>query len=83
MQKVCVNAQIIGTGNGNPSSHTPDKSLVREAFNGLALAIVQSKAGYHTAQSVTVSASSPGLTSGRISINLVRPLDPEILKTHL
>ena len=33
-------ARIIGTGNGNPASHTPDKSLVREAFNGLVLAVV-------------------------------------------
>jgi len=35
--------QIIGTGNGNPSSHEPDKATQRMAFNGYCLVLVQSK----------------------------------------
>jgi beta-galactosidase len=33
--------RIIGTGNGNPSSHEPDKASQRMAFNGYCLVIVQ------------------------------------------
>lgn len=77
-------AQIIGTGNGNPSSHTPDKSLIREAFNGLALAVVQSVAGAAppspsaTVRSVTVTVSSPGLDGGSVDIGLLPVSDPGI-----
>jgi len=35
--------EIIGTGNGNPSSHEPDKASQRMAFNGYCLVLVQSK----------------------------------------
>ena len=42
---VGAGAEIIGTGNGDPQSHTPDKSLTREAFRGLVLAVVQSTPG--------------------------------------
>ncbi|HEY5368147.1 MAG TPA: beta-galactosidase GalA [Hanamia sp.] len=34
--------KIIGTGNGNPSSHEPDKASQRKAFNGYCLVLVQS-----------------------------------------
>jgi beta-galactosidase len=33
--------RIIGTGNGNPSSHEPDKASQRMAFNGYCLVLVQ------------------------------------------
>ncbi|MNV91465.1 hypothetical protein D3C71_1859580 [compost metagenome] len=33
--------KIIGVGNGDPSSHEPDKANRRRAFNGHCLAIVQ------------------------------------------
>ena len=67
-------ADIIGTGNGNPASHTPDKALTREAFRGLVLAVVQSKAESAAGTSVTVSASSPGLTSSSVVLQLL-PVD--------
>jgi len=35
--------QIIGTGNGNPSSHEPDKASQRMAFNGYCMVLVQSE----------------------------------------
>ena len=34
--------RIIGTGNGNPSSHEPDKASQRMAFNGYCMVLVQS-----------------------------------------
>jgi beta-galactosidase len=34
--------RIIGTGNGDPSSHEPDKASQRMAFNGYCLVLVQS-----------------------------------------
>ncbi|MEP7111401.1 MAG: beta-galactosidase GalA [Ferruginibacter sp.] len=33
--------KIIGTGNGNPSSHEPDKASQRKAFNGYCVVLVQ------------------------------------------
>jgi beta-galactosidase len=35
--------KIIGTGNGNPTSHEPDKASQRMAFNGYCLVLVQSE----------------------------------------
>ncbi len=35
--------KIIDTGNGNPSSHEPDKASQRLAFNGYCLVLVQSE----------------------------------------
>ena len=35
--------KIIGTGNGNPSNHEPDKANQRMAFNGYCLVLVQSE----------------------------------------
>jgi beta-galactosidase len=35
--------KIIGTGNGNPTSHEPDKAHQRMAFNGYCLVLVQSE----------------------------------------
>lgn len=64
-------ADIIGTGNGNPASHTPDKSLTRESFRGLVLAVVQSKAESAAGTSVTISASSPGLTGSSVVLELL------------
>jgi beta-galactosidase len=36
---------LIGVGNGDPTSHEPDKAFERSAFNGLCMAIVQSRRG--------------------------------------
>lgn len=69
-------AEIIGTGNGNPASHTPDKALTREAFRGLVLAVVQSEAESAAGTSVTISASSRGLTSSSVVLELV-PADTD------
>jgi beta-galactosidase len=57
--------QIIGVGNGDPSSHEPDKATKRKVFNGLAQVIVQSK---KTAAAIKVSATAAGLSSATVTI---------------
>jgi len=52
-------AKLIGVGNGNPTSHEPDKANKRQAFGGLCMGIVQSS---KQAGSVHVEVTSPGLT---------------------
>jgi beta-galactosidase len=57
--------KLIGVGNGDPSSHEPDKANTRSAFNGLAQAIVQtaSKGG-----KISLKAESPGLKAASITL---------------
>ena len=50
---------VIGVGNGDPSCHEPDRATERSAFNGLCMAIVQSKRGQ--AGTIAVTVSSAGL----------------------
>jgi len=50
--------KLIGVGNGDPSSHEPDKAHQRHAFNGLCVAIIQSQ---KTAGEIKLRASSAGL----------------------
>lgn len=63
------NAKIIGVGNGDPSSHEPDKCLdgnwQRKLFNGKCQVIVQSgnKAGF-----IKFTATSAGLWKGSTDI---------------
>ncbi|MGD0050055.1 MAG: beta-galactosidase GalA [Bryobacteraceae bacterium] len=57
---------MIGVGNGDPTSHESDKGSSRKAFSGLCMAIVQSS---KTAGSITVEASSPGLTPASATIS--------------
>jgi beta-galactosidase len=61
-------AEVIGVGNGNPTSHEPDKALYRKTFNGLAQAIVQIKRGASGA--VTITARSEGLVSGKVTLKV-------------
>ncbi len=59
--------KIIGTGNGNPSSHEPDKASQRMAFNGYCLIVVQAnkKAG-----KISLKASSETLKSDEVVISV-------------
>ncbi len=61
---------IIGVGNGNPSSHEPDKTnqWQRQVFNGLAQVIVQST--NQPGSIVLTASSSSGLTSTNITITV-------------
>jgi beta-galactosidase len=57
--------KIIGTGNGNPSSHEPDKASKRRAFNGLCMVIVQS---LKQAGELRLVAESAGLANASVVI---------------
>jgi len=57
--------QIIGVGNGDPSSHEPDKALQRRAFNGFAQVIVQAARQQGT---IELTVSSPTLSSDNLKI---------------
>jgi beta-galactosidase len=56
---------LIGVGNGDPTSHESDKGTSRKAFSGLCMAIVQSK---KDSGSITVEAASPGLAAATVTI---------------
>ena len=53
--------RLIGVDNGDPASHDDYRSSRHKAFNGLALAIVQSTA---KAGQIRVTATCPGLKPG-------------------
>jgi beta-galactosidase len=57
---------VIGVGNGDPSCHEADRASERSAFNGLCMAIVQSKRG--EAGALTITVSSPGLESATVTV---------------
>jgi hypothetical protein len=62
---------IIGVGNGNPSSHEADQASQRMVFNGLAEIIVQST---NQPGSITLTATSTGLTSTNVTITAASSL---------
>ena len=53
-----------GSDNGNPTDFTAFPSLTRNAFSGLALAVVRSKAG--ASGDITVSAQATGLKGAEV-----------------
>ena len=57
---------VVGVGNGDPSCHESDKASERSAFNGLCMAIVQSKRG--EAGPVAVTVSAPGLETATVAV---------------
>jgi len=61
-------------GNGDPSCHEPDKASERSAFNGLCMAIVQSKRGAPESIAVTVTSEGPG--GGNRCGNVFAVVDP-------
>jgi beta-galactosidase len=69
--------QIIGVGNGDPSSHEPDKATARRAFNGLCCAIVQASMISGT---LRIEATSPGLRPATVDVtsasSTIRPRVP-------
>jgi beta-galactosidase len=58
---------INGVGNGDPSSHDPDRASQRHAFNGLCMVLVQSgdKSG-----TIRLTANSPGLRPGVLTLSV-------------
>ena len=63
--RVSGEGRLIGTGNGDPTNQEPDKGSSRKAFSGLCMALVQSM---KSAGTITVEASSPGLTQASVTI---------------
>jgi beta-galactosidase len=57
--------KLIGVGNGDPSSHEPDKASERHAFNGLCCAIVQAT---KSAGSLQITATAPGRATATIVV---------------
>ena len=62
-------AQVIGVGNGNPTSLEADRAVSRMAFNGLMLGILQSQADAHG--KVTVTARADGLQPASVTLQLI------------
>ncbi|RKP54434.1 glycoside hydrolase family 2 protein [Cohnella endophytica] len=60
------NGKVIGVGNGNPSSHEPDKGIRRRAFNGHCMAIIQIGDGKGD---VSLEVTSKSLASTSLVIN--------------
>jgi beta-galactosidase len=56
---------IIGTGNGNPSSHESDKARQRTTFNGLAQVLIQATA---VPGEIVLTANADGLAPVKITI---------------
>jgi beta-galactosidase len=61
--------KVIGVGNGDPSSHEPDKTHKRRAFNGLCMVIIQSA---KEPGEIRLEASSPGLEPATLAIASVK-----------
>jgi len=63
--EIAGDARVIGVGNGDPTSHEPDRADRRKAFNGLCQAIVQvgRKGG-----PITITARAAGLKSASLRL---------------
>nr|WP_328803934.1 glycoside hydrolase family 2 TIM barrel-domain containing protein [Paenibacillus glycinis] len=60
-------ASVLGVGNGNPSSHEPDKADRRRAFNGRCLALIQpSELHGESSATIRVKAISSGLVPAEL-----------------
>jgi beta-galactosidase len=64
--RVTGQGAVKGVGNGDPTNHESDIGSTRKAFNGYCMALVQAT---KTAGSITVEASSPGLTASSVTIS--------------
>ena len=62
--------RLVATDNGDPTSFEPFTSPSREAFNGLALAIVRADRG--AAATIHVTATADGLRQGTVDVRVVR-----------
>lgn len=63
--------KIIGTGNGNPSSHEPDKSNQRKAFNGYCQVLIQAE---KTAGELKLRATSDNLQAAEVVLKVESPV---------
>jgi len=69
--------RVIGVGNGDPSCHEPDKASERSAFNGLCMAIVQTKRG--EAGPIAVTVAGAGLETATVAVtSAAGPMTPAV-----
>jgi beta-galactosidase len=61
--------KIIGTGNGNPASHEPDKASQRMAFNGYCLVLIQTD---RQAGEIKIKALSDNLRGTEVVIKTIK-----------
>jgi beta-galactosidase len=70
-------ATIIGAGNGDPTSHEPDKAMSRSLFNGLAQVIIRTTT---EPGPIRLTATAPGLLPATLELTsvaaVVRPVVP-------
>ena len=69
------NGEIIGVGNGNITSHEPNKVDFRKAYSGLCVVIIQTT---KEAGQFTLKAESDGLKSDEIEIETLTPMAASI-----
>jgi len=62
---VSAGAAILGVGNGNPSSHEPDRASKRHAYNGLCGVIVQTA---EVPGPISLKASAKGLAAAAVTL---------------
>ncbi|KAK4096800.1 glycoside hydrolase family 2 protein [Parathielavia hyrcaniae] len=62
--------QIVATDNGDPADMTAFPSLTRNAFSGLALAVVRATKG--ASGDITVSASADGLKGAKVTLRAAK-----------
>ena len=67
---VAGSGSIVGVGNANPVSTESYQQPQRKAWQGRCLLIIKSS---KQAGPITVTASSPGLTSARLVLNAITP----------
>ena len=67
--EVMGEGELLGVGNGDPSSHESDKASHRRLFNGLCMALVQTS---QKAGDIKITARSSGLASGSIVLKTKR-----------
>ncbi len=65
---------IIGLGNGDPTSHEPEKGTRRSLFNGLAQVILQSRRGGSGSLVLRAKASGVSAAETRINVKAAAPL---------
>jgi len=71
---------VAGVGNGDPSSHEPDRASQRHAFMGWCMALVGAT---NTDGAVTLTATSPGLTSAVTNLQSLALTSPPATLTGL
>jgi len=63
-------AVLLGTGNGDPKCHEPDKASARSLFNGIAQLIVQTT---REPGEITITATAEGLKPSKLVLQSVAP----------